>query len=123
MCRASRFPIYTATSLPIPLLVLLAPSILGQPDSMANYVLYAGLASLVLPYSLVSKSCSRTFSWTRWRQLNQSFVYGMAWFIFSSDVSPAFFGDILSSRTFSVPRPANVGEKAWQIFVGKLTST
>ena len=45
-------------------------------------------------------------------QLNQSFVYGMAWFIFSEVMFfAAFFGALFYVRTFSVPWLGGEGEK------------
>ena len=81
----SRFPIFMAFSLF--LLVMGASSTinnLDDPSSNAVYILYAGLACLF----------STLFFWFRQvikehlagldsNQLKQSYVYGMAWFIFS----------------------------------------
>ena len=80
----SRFPIYAATSLFI--LVMGAASTinaLGQPDSMAKYILYAGLASFgATLFFWFRKVVQEHLAGLDSAQLNQSFVYGMAWCIF-----------------------------------------
>ena len=110
----SRFPIYAATSLFI--LVLGAASTinaLGQPDSMAKYILYAGLASFgATLFFWFRKVVQEHLAGLDSAQLNQSFVYGMAWFIFSEVMFfAAFFGALFYVRTFSVPWLGGEGEK------------
>ena len=110
----SRFPIYAATSLFI--LVMGAASTinaLGQPDSMAKYILYAGLASFgATLFFWFRKVVQEHLAGLDSAQLNQSFVYGMAWFIFSEVMFfAAFFGALFYVRTFSVPWLGGEGEK------------
>ena len=91
----SRFPIFMALSLF--LLVMGASSTinnLDNPDSNSAYILYAGFISLF----------TTLFFWFRQvikehlagldsNQLKTSYVYGMAWFIFSEVMFfAAFFG-------------------------------
>ena len=100
----SKFPIYAATSLFI--LVMGAASTinaLGQPDSMAKYILYAGLASFgATLFFWFRKVVQEHLAGLDSAQLNQSFVYGMAWFIFSEVMFfAAFFGALFYVRTVS----------------------
>ena len=109
----SRFPIFMAVSLF--LLVMGASSTinnLDNPDSNSSYILYAGLASLF----------TTMFFWFRQvikehlagldsNQLKTSYVYGMAWFIFSEVMFfAAFFGALFYVRNFAVPWLSGVGE-------------
>src|SRR5210317_2655293 len=110
----SRFPIFMAFSLF--LLVMGASSTinsLGDADSNSVYILYAGFASLF----------TTLFFWFRQvikehlagldsNQLKTSYVYGMAWFIFSEVMFfAAFFGALFYVRNFSVPWLGGDGEK------------
>ncbi|MDB3996925.1 cytochrome c oxidase subunit 3 [Gammaproteobacteria bacterium] len=109
----SRFPIFMAVSLF--LLVMGASSTinnLDNPDSKSSYILYAGLASLF----------TTMFFWFRQiikehlagldsNQLKTSYVYGMAWFIFSEVMFfAAFFGALFYVRNFAVPWLSGEGE-------------
>ena len=109
----SRFPIFMAVSLF--LLVMGASSTinnLDNPDSNSSYILYAGLASLF----------TTMFFWFRQvikehlagldsNQLKTSYVYGMAWFIFSEVMFfAAFFGALFYVRSFAVPWLSGEGE-------------
>ena len=110
----SRFPIFMAFSLF--LMVMGASSTinnLGDPASNSVYILYAGLISLF----------TTLFFWFRQvikehmagldsNQLKTSYVYGMAWFIFSEVMFfAAFFGALFYVRNFSVPWLGGEGEK------------
>ena len=109
----SRFPIFMALSLF--LLVMGASSTinnLDNPDSNSAYILYAGFISLF----------TTLFFWFRQvikehlagldsNQLKTSYVYGMAWFIFSEVMFfAAFFGALFYVRSFAVPWLAGEGE-------------
>ena len=110
----SRFPIFMAFSLF--LMVMGASSTinnLGDPASNSVYILYAGFISLF----------TTLFFWFRQvikehmagldsNQLKTSYVYGMAWFIFSEVMFfAAFFGALFYVRNFAVPWLGGVGEK------------
>ena len=110
----SRFPIFMAVSLF--LLVMGASSTinnLGNAESNSVYILYAGFASLF----------TTLFFWFRQvikehlagldsNQLKTSYVYGMAWFIFSEVMFfAAFFGALFYVRSFAVPWFGGEGEK------------
>jgi cytochrome c oxidase subunit 3 len=110
----SRFPIFMAVSLF--LLVMGASSTinnLGNAESNSVYILYAGFASLF----------TTLFFWFRQvikehlagldsNQLKTSYVYGMAWFIFSEVMFfAAFFGALFYVRSFAVPWLGGEGEK------------
>ena len=57
-------------------------------------------------------------------QLNQSFVYGMAWFIFSEVMFfAAFFGALFYVRTFSVPWLGGEGEGISKYALARLSPT
>jgi len=99
----SRFPIFMAVSLF--LLVMGASSTinnLDNPESNSVYILYAGFASLF----------TTLFFWFRQvikehlagldsNQLKTSYVYGMAWFIFSEVMFfAAFFWSIVLCKKF-----------------------
>ena len=109
----SRFPIFMAFSLF--LLVMGASSTinsLGDSESNSVYILYAGFASLF----------TTLFFWFRQvikehlagldsNQLKTSYVYGMAWFIFSEVMFfAAFFGALFYVRNFAVPWLGGEGE-------------
>jgi cytochrome c oxidase subunit 3 len=109
----SRFPIFMALSLF--LLVMGASSTinnLDNPDSNSAYILYAGFISLF----------TTLFFWFRQvikehlagldsNQLKTSYVYGMAWFIFSEVMFfAAFFGALFYVRNFAVPWLGGEGE-------------
>ena len=86
---------------------------LGDPESNSVYILYIGLISLF----------TTLFFWFRQvikehlagldsNQLKTSYVYGMAWFIFSEVMFfAAFFGALFYVRAFAVPWLGGVGEK------------
>ena len=86
---------------------------LDNPDSNSVYILYAGFLCLF----------TTLFFWFRQvikehlagldsNQLKTSYVYGMAWFIFSEVMFfAAFFGALFYVRTFAVPWLGGVGEK------------
>ena len=110
----SRFPIFMAVSLF--LLVMGASSTInnvGNAESNSVYILYAGFASLF----------TTLFFWFRQvikehlagldsNQLKTSYVYGMAWFIFSEVMFfAAFFGALFYVRSFAVPWLGGEGEK------------
>jgi cytochrome c oxidase subunit 3 len=110
----SRFPIFMAFSLF--LLVMGASSTinsLGDSESNSVYILYAGFVSLF----------TTLFFWFRQvikehlagldsNQLKTSYVYGMAWFIFSEVMFfAAFFGALFYVRNFAVPWLGGEGEK------------
>ena len=110
----SRFPIFIAFSLF--LLVMGASSTInniGNAESNSVYILYTGFACLF----------TTLFFWFRQviqehiagldsNQLKTSYVYGMAWFIFSEVMFfAAFFGALFYVRTFAVPWLAGEGEK------------
>lgn len=102
----SRFPIFMAFSLFV--LVMGASSTinnLDDPTSNSVYILYFGFACLF----------TTLFFWFRQvikehlagldsNQLKQSYVYGMAWFIFSEVMFfAAFFGALYYVRAYSLP--------------------
>ena len=110
----SRFPIFMAFSLFV--LVMGASSTinnLDNPESNSVYILYAGFLSLF----------TTLFFWFRQvikehlagldsNQLKTSYVYGMAWFIFSEVMFfAAFFGALFYVRNFAVPWLGGIGEK------------
>ena len=121
----SRFPIFIAFSLF--LLVMGASSTInniGNAESNSVYILYTGFACLF----------TTLFFWFRQviqehiagldsNQLKTSYVYGMAWFIFSEVMFfLAFFGVLYYARTFSVPWLGGEGDKGishmlWPDFV------
>ena len=86
---------------------------LGNAESNSVYILYAGFASLF----------TTLFFWFRQvikehlagldsNQLKTSYVYGMAWFIFSEVMFfAAFFGALFYVRSFAVPWLGGEGEK------------
>ena len=116
----SRFPIFMAFSLFV--LVMGASSTinnLDDPTSNSVYILYFGFACLF----------TTLFFWFRQvikehlagldsNQLKQSYVYGMAWFIFSEVMFfAAFFGALFYVRTFAVPWLAGEGAKGGTLVV------
>ena len=91
----SKLPIYAAFSMFV-LIMGAAGTInaVGTEDSISRYVLYFGLAlmggTLFFWFKQVVQEHLAGLDST---QLNQSFVYGMAWFIFSEVMFfAAFFG-------------------------------
>ena len=120
----SKLPIYAAFSMFV-LIMGAAGTInaVGTEDSISKYVLYFGLAlmggTLFFWFKQVVQEHLAGLDST---QLNQSFVYGMAWFIFSEVMFfAAFFGALFYVRTFSVPWLGGEGEKGlanmlWQDF-------
>ena len=122
--ESSKFPIFAAISLFI--LIIGASSTinsLDNPESNASLILYTGLAcflaTLFFWFRQVVKENNAGLEST---QLSQSFVYGMAWFIFSEVMFfAAFFGALFYVRTFAVPWLGGEGEKGlanilWQDF-------
>ena len=110
----SRFPIFMAFSLF--LLVMGASSTinnLGDSTSNSVYILYAGLGSLFLTmFFWFRQVIKEHLAGLDSNQLKQSYVYGMAWFIFSEVMFfAAFFGALFYVRTFAVPWLAGEGEK------------
>mgnify|MGYP001161103551 FL=1 len=110
----SRFPIFMAFSLF--LLVMGASSTinnLDDPSSNAVYILYAGFGCLFLTlFFWFRQVIKEHLAGLDSNQLKQSYVYGMAWFIFSEVMFfAAFFGALFYVRTLSVPWLAGEGEK------------
>ena len=120
----SKLPIYAAFSMFV-LIMGAAGTInaVGTEDSISKYVLYFGLAlmggTLFFWFKQVVQEHLAGLDST---QLNQSFVYGMAWFIFSEVMFfAAFFGALFYVRSFAVPWLGGEGEKGlanmlWQDF-------
>ena len=120
----SRFPIFMAVSLF--LLVMGASSTinnLDDPSSNSVYILYFGFGCLFLTmFFWFRQVIKEHLAGLDSNQLKQSYVYGMAWFIFSEVMFfAAFFGALFYVRTFSVPWLGGEGEKGlanmlWQDF-------
>ena len=98
--ESSKFPIFAAVSLFI-VIVGASSTInsLDNPESNASLVLYTGLtcflATLFFWFRQVVKENNAGLESS---QLSQSFVYGMAWFIFSEVMFfAAFFGALFLS--------------------------
>ena len=101
----SKLPIYAAFSMFV-LIMGAAGTInaVGTEDSISKYVLYFGLALMGGTLFFGSNRLFKSIAGLDSTQLNQSFVYGMAWFIFSEVMFfAAFFGALFYVRTFSVP--------------------
>ena len=110
----SRFPIFMAFSLF--LLVMGASSTinnLDDPNSNSAYILYLGFASLFLTlFFWFRQVIKEHLAGLDSNQLKQSYVYGMAWFIFSEVMFfAAFFGALFYVRTLAVPWLAGEGSK------------
>ena len=110
----SRFPIFMAFSLFV--LVMGASSTinnLDNPESNSVYILYAGLLCLFLTlFFWFRQVIKEHLAGLDSNQLKQSYVYGMAWFIFSEVMFfAAFFGALFYVRTFAVPWLAGDGAK------------
>ena len=110
----SRFPIFMAVSLF--LLVMGASSTinnLGNAESNSVYILYAGFASLFTTlFFWFRQVIKEHFAGLDSNQLKTSYVYGMAWFIFSEVMFfAAFFGALFYVRSFAVPWLGGEGEK------------
>ena len=110
----SRFPIFMAVSLF--LLVMGASSTinnLGNAESNSVYILYAGFASLFTTLFLWFRQVIKEhLAGLDSNQLKTSYVYGMAWFIFSEVMFfAAFFGALFYVRSFAVPWLGGEGEK------------
>ena len=110
----SKFPIFAAVSLF--LLVMGAASTinnLGNPNSNAVYILYLGFATFGINLFFWFKTViAEHIAGLNSAQLQQSFVFGMAWFIFSEVMFfGAFFGALFYVRNFSVPWLGGEGEK------------
>ena len=114
----SRLPIFAAVSLF--LLVMGASSTinnLGVEGSKSSYILYAGFASLIATlFFWFRKVVQEHLAGLDSAQLKKSYVYGMAWFIFSEVMFfAAFFGALFYVRSFAVPWLGGIGEKGSQI--------
>ena len=110
----SRFPIFMAFSLFI--LVMGASSTinnLGDPTSNSVYILYSGFGCLFLTmFFWFRQVIKEHLAGLDSNQLKQSYVYGMAWFIFSEVMFfAAFFGALFYVRTLAVPWLAGEGSK------------
>ena len=110
----SRFPIFMAVSLF--LLVMGASSTinnLGDADNNSVYILYAGfLALFTTLFFWFRQVIKEHLAGLDSNQLKTSYVYGMAWFIFSEVMFfAAFFGALFYVRNFAVPWLGGVGEK------------
>ena len=110
----SKFPIFAAISLF--LLVMGASSTinnLDNPDSNAIYILYLGFTVFGINLFFWFKTViAEHIAGLNSAQLQQSFVFGMAWFIFSEVMFfGAFFGALFYVRNFSVPWLGGEGEK------------
>ena len=110
----SRFPIFMAFSLFV--LVMGASSTinnLDNPESNSVYILYSGFACLFLTmFFWFRQVIKEHLAGLDSNQLKQSYVYGMAWFIFSEVMFfAAFFGALFYVRTFAVPWLAGDGSK------------
>ena len=107
---SSRYPIFAAVSL-----FLLVMGAGGTINGTANgaAVLYIGFASMAVTMffwfrTVVQEHLAGLDS----AQLKKSYVFGMAWFIFSEVMFfAAFFGALFYVRTFAVPWLAGEGEK------------
>ena len=110
----SRFPIFMAFSLFV--LVMGASSTinnLDNPESNSVYILYSGFACLFLTmFFWFRQVIKEHIAGLDSNQLKQSYVYGMAWFIFSEVMFfAAFFGALFYVRIFAVPWLAGDGAK------------
>ena len=81
---SSKFPIFAAFSL---FLVIVGASstinAIGNPDSKPSYILYTGLACFgATLFFWFREVVKENYAGLESKQLSQSFVYGMAWFIF-----------------------------------------
>lgn len=122
--ESSKFPIFAAFSLFI--LIIGASSTinsLDNPESNASLILYTGLACfLATLFFWFRQVVKENNAGLESAQLSQSFVYGMAWFIFSEVMFfAAFFGALFYVRSFAVPWLGGEGEKGlanmlWQDF-------
>ena len=88
----SRYPIFAATALF--LLVMGASATindLGKEDSNSIYILYSGFAVFALTLYLWFRTVIREhIAGLDSAQLQKSFVFGMAWFIFSEVMSVSY---------------------------------
>ena len=108
----SRFPIFMAFSLFV--LVMGASSTinnLDDPTSNSVYILYSGFACLFLTmFFWFRQVIKEHLAGLDSNQLKQSYVYGMAWFIFSEVMFfAAFFGALFYVRAFVVDWIGGVG--------------
>ena len=111
----SRYPIFAATALF--LLVMGASATindLGKEDSNSIYILYSGFAVFALTLYLWFRTVIREhIAGLDSAQLQKSFVFGMAWFIFSEVMFfAAFFGALYYARELSLPWLAGDGSGA-----------
>ena len=114
----SRFPIFMAFSLF--LLVMGASSTINNLDDPTNnsvYILYTGFGCLFLTmFFWFRQVIKEHLAGLDSNQLKQSYVFGMAWFIFSEVMFfAAFFGALFYVRTFAVPWLAGEGAKGGAI--------
>ena len=110
----SRFPIFAAISLFLMVMGAAATiNALGDPESNAVYILYSGLAVFAVTLFFWFRTVVREhIAGLDSAQLQQSFVFGMGWFIFSEVMFfAAFFGALFYVRNFSVPWLGGEGEK------------
>jgi cytochrome c oxidase subunit 3 len=110
----SKFPIFAAISLFLMVMGAAATiNALGDPESNAVYILYSGLAVFAATLFYWFRTVVREhIAGLDSSQLQQSFVFGMGWFIFSEVMFfAAFFGALFYVRNFSVPWLGGEGEK------------
>ena len=86
---------------------------LDNPESNSVYILYSGFACLFLTmFFWFRQVIKEHLAGLDSNQLKQSYVYGMAWFIFSEVMFfAAFFGALFYVRTFAVPWLTGDGAK------------
>ena len=122
----SKLPIYAAFSMFV-LIMGAAGTInaIGTEDSISKYVLYFGLALMGgTLYFWFKQVVQEHLAGLDSTQLNQSFVYGMAWFIFSEVMFfAAFFGALFYVRSLAVPWLAGEGSKGAAITAIELWPT
>ncbi len=111
---SSRYPIFAASSLF--LLVMGAGGTMNGTDN-GSTILYIGFVSMLTTLffwfrTVVKEHLAGLDS----AQLKKSYVFGMAWFIFSEVMFfAAFFGALFYVRNFAVPWLAGEGEKGLAI--------
>ena len=110
----SKFPIFAASSMF--LLVMGAASTinsLGTDSNLGKYTLWLGLAAMSATlFFWFKKVTQEHLAGLDSAQLKKSFVFGMAWFIFSEVMFfAAFFGALFYVRNFAVPWLGGEGEK------------
>ncbi|MEK9649646.1 MAG: cytochrome c oxidase subunit 3 [Gammaproteobacteria bacterium] len=110
----SKFPIFAASSMF--LLVMGAASTinsLGTDSNLGKYILWSGFAAMSATlFFWFKKVIQEHLAGLDSAQLKKSFVFGMAWFIFSEVMFfGAFFGALFYVRNFAVPWLGGEGEK------------